>query len=483
MIEFLSSRSRNEDWLRCPRARWWLHEAQGTGFEAVRVALPLAAGGSVHIGLASLLRTAMEHEDGRLIEFGDVSTDMAVKAALQDYEAKCSGRGLDLEALESQSFVFGEQKALVEALVRLAAMRVIPRLLETYEILEVERMDKEELIREEYVYASGLDPDEVLPWRVMWRSIPDALMRNRADGQLYLLSWKTCGEVPRDDQARVDMQGVSEAWATNTRLGRWNLAVQRGRLEGIPNWFLRARDETATMVRGVQMVYLVKGQRRDSGTEGRRLQGLDPAQEGKVYKTSSPLIYGYSDTSATGTPKFATSAEWPCAGVPHGGLRPSKYYPGGMCPGDKKYHKRGEEWQSFPVWTAMGVREWMEMLSRGEVSPEAGDPLESEWAMPVPNFRPAEHLWNWLEQTHAAERRIAEDLIQLRAEEARGEEFPHSLNSSVLGPQASEKCNSWFGRKCGAWDLCWGPEHIAADPVGSGLYQIKTPYSPVIADE
>src|SRR6185369_2287435 len=41
MIELLTSRSRALDYQRCPRARWWLHEASGTGFQPIKVAIPL----------------------------------------------------------------------------------------------------------------------------------------------------------------------------------------------------------------------------------------------------------------------------------------------------------------------------------------------------------------------------------------------------------------------------------------------------------
>lgn len=487
---FKTSRSRHSDWLRCNRARWWLHEAGGTGYESVKVAIPLATGGSVHIGVAELLR-------GR-------GTEAAVNAAIDDYEQKVSGRGLDLADLESQSFVFGEQKALVEALVRLAGMRVVPRILEIYEVLEVERLDTVEMAGGRCRTCNGAGFVDVNPGgipegegcpdcslyggpSVVWRSIPDALLRKRDDGGLYILSWKTASEVPRDDDARVDHQGLSEAWSVEKRLEQywhdWSTGIGVDGLvawtdSGRPEWFYQRAGGVVPKeingelynsvefpvwaappkIRGVQMVYLVKGQRRDAGKEA--------AAAGALKKTASPLIYGYQD--ATGpVPKYAWGTYWRCS-QPHP-MRKSQWYPTGMCPGDGRDHKRGDEWKSFPVWTSLGVKTWMEMLDSGLITPEAGDALDQQWALPVPNFRTMEAMSDWEEQTRTTEERMAADSRAIKAGRM-------SLNASIFGSQATEQCNHWFGRRCPAWDLCWGPPHIADDPVGSGLYQIKTQY-------
>jgi len=60
MTEFLASRSRRQTALRCARARYFLDEAFGHGWEPVKLAVPLLTGGSVHKGLATLLLQAQD---------------------------------------------------------------------------------------------------------------------------------------------------------------------------------------------------------------------------------------------------------------------------------------------------------------------------------------------------------------------------------------------------------------------------------------
>src|SRR6185369_4864922 len=158
-------------------------------------------------------------------------------------------------------------------LVRLAGLRVVPRLLEIYEVLEVERLDTRILHAEvggDYLSAelqAALDIHGEPGFQITWRSIPDALLRSRSDGGLYLLSWKTCSSLPFDDDARVDMQGVSEAWAIQGRLDTWAQDMLDGK-SGPPGWFWPEYPRgSPPKIRGVQMVYLVKGQRRDAGKD------------------------------------------------------------------------------------------------------------------------------------------------------------------------------------------------------------------------
>lgn len=469
MIELLTSRSRNLDYRRCNRSRWELHERSGTGFEPVRQAVPLVTGVGVHRGLGALLATRI----GSSARFSAEEIDLGASIAVVDYEKSCKDRGLQLDELESQSYVFNEQRALVEALVRLGAMRVIPRLLETYEVLEVEEMDKRVLYTPP---VSGWLRD-VNNFRITWRSIPDALLRKRDDGQLYLLSWKTCGELPKDDEARVDMQGVSEAWGIQERLDN---IYHKHADPADPIWGFVHDLAEPPKIRGVQMVYLVKGQRREGSADAMAQSGAT-----KLYKTASPLIYGYQDQSFP--PKLAWASKWKCSS-PHP-MRKSKWYPSGECPGDGRNHQRGDDWASFSVWDTIGVKAWMEMLDLGQVTPEAGDALDVQWTLPVPNFRTQEQIGDWLAQTRAQEIRIARDLLALRQleEDAHARDLDpialrDLLNESVLGPQSTDNCNRWFGRRCPAHSLCWGPDHVREDPVGSGLYQVKTQYEPEVEE-
>lgn len=230
------------------------------------------------------------------------------------------------------------------------------------------------------------------------------------------------------------------------------------------------------------MVYLVKGSRRKGSVKQEQALTEAAGQPVALYKQASPLIYGYQDKSFP--PKLAWGTDWRCTSAHP--MRRSQWYPNGECPGDGRLHKRGDDWQSFPVWTSLGIREWIGMLDDGKITPEAGDALGEQWAMPVPNFRTQDQIGAWLRQTRAAESRIAASLEFLRNYESAVRESPEAgdlweawevrLDESALGEQATSMCDRWFGRRCPAWDLCHGPDHVRRDPVGSGLYQIKTQF-------
>jgi hypothetical protein len=470
----------------------------------------------------------------------------SVDVALGDYKKTCKDRQFDVDQLESQSYVFNEQLALVEALVRLAGLRVVPKILEMYEVLEVERMDVAPLVqdristRQEWQCSRcGYHHDEfdwiphgtgakcagclkvdlaaklspgIPDWSVNFRSIPDALIRERSTGDLYVISWKTCAEFDqrKDQDARVDMQGLSEPWALEQRLQKdWqsifeceNIAMggppaHQLRCTGLPQdtpyWNMLASCDRPPIIRGVQMIYLIKGARRKRSKEDMIAGGLTQEQiaaGGAQYKTASPLIYGYVNDPSGTSPKFAFSSDWHCS-RPHS-MRKSSWYPAGECPGDGRLHKRGDDWKSFPAWELLGIKTWMEWLGDGTVTPEAGDALDQSWVMPVPMWRTREGVESWHRQSVASERRIARDLLVVREYESAisdadrdGDIFMSEVAYEGLArtldehfPQSTERCGNWFGRKCPAWEICWGSPHVASDPAGSGLFHIKESYKP-----
>lgn len=413
----MTSRSRLIEYQRCQRSRYWLHEAFGTGYELVKQAVPLATGKIGHLVFAEMLR--------------EKDAQDAIRTGLELYDAECGRRGLQVAELEDQNKVYAEQRALVEGLGWLAALEVIPRLLETYEVLEVEQMD--------VVKLGAGEPD------IYWRSIADGLLRNREDGELYVLSLKTPAEPSRDGQARVDMQGISETWAIEQR-------------------------PQEPKIRGVQMLYLYKGRKIPAKD--------DPGSEvalGKSWRHNNPLIWGYRDQGFP--PSFAAQREWRCT-TPHS-MRKSKWYPTGECPGDGRAHRRGDDWQSFAVWETMDLHDWIVRLQRDE--PAA---LGACWAMPVPNFRQAYEIERWKRQMVAQERKIAQDLDYVREFEAvekdnGGQEaFEARMTAlDITFPMATEKwCDDTYGRRCPAWDLCHGPESTTRYPLASGLYQVREQY-------
>src|SRR4030095_10745478 len=133
----------------------------------------------------------------------------AVSTALVDYDKRVQARGLEDDvqdqSLAEVNYVYREQKALVEALIRAFALRGLPRLLSEYEVVEVEQEEKWEITP---------------AFTFMGR--PDGLLRSREDGEYYALSFKTCATYDSytEKLGRYDMQGLSELVVLNQRLGQ-----------------------------------------------------------------------------------------------------------------------------------------------------------------------------------------------------------------------------------------------------------------------
>lgn len=282
-------RSRIEDFQRCPRKRYLTYHQGGRGIVPVKTPLPLAVGGSVHVGLAVLLQRGQSRWDKfnalafdtKDIEWKTQIEDEAVRVALADFQ-QYTQAGLELDAFERaqmgpaqasgaasgaatsagtfedqlvaqaralgmndaevaqyeaalrqnraagaggtegfEKYLEAEQSALVEALVRAYARRRLRPLLEQFEVLEVEREGEWKLSdwsSPEHGPYAGEDQYEL--W---FMSRPDALLRERATNQLYLLSYKTTGawDVRKARDAEHDMQGLSEGVEVERRLAGW----------------------------------------------------------------------------------------------------------------------------------------------------------------------------------------------------------------------------------------------------------------------
>ena len=347
MTTFYTRRSAIVSAQRCPRTRYWEYLAlpvecgcggqpdcstcYGTGVRAGimrdRVNVPLLVGSAVHAGLARLLE-------------GD-SVDTAVALARRGYDLELAASGLELADSEEAGYVADEQRALTEALVRLAAYGPVPRLLERYEVVWTERDFEQEL-------APG----------VVLRGKPDALLREKDTGDLYILSWKTKGGSGMDDRAledgQHDDQGLSETWLVESESG----------------------EDTA----GVIMIWLLKGERRET-----------PKGSGR-YTQSSPLIRGYRKFGDDGQPEYAHSYYW--------------------ADGSGSRHGLGKGWSKFDAWMEPGgVKEWINLLATGHVQPDAGNPLADQFVMSAPYYRQPEDILDWVDQTieqESAARYIAE---------------------------------------------------------------------------
>ncbi len=409
---FTTSRSAAITHQRCPRRRYLNYHYEGTGITKTRLAAPLATGGYTHMALAALLQ-------------GASATD-AAGAATEKYHAECSARGLDLESTEDQLQVAREQSSLVEAFTHLAARRIIPALREEYEIVDVER--------EEWFV---LYEDSALVVVMEVRS--DGLLREKAQTpltegmpcDLYVLSWKTAASWDRRKarEAKVDMQGLSESYAIELRIGE--------------------------PVMGAKMVHLLKGKRKEY-----------PEDSGH-YIQSSPLVHAWMNGSGP-KPEFAWAFNWKDQDQVNDWGRPVS-------------HRLGKGWKHVFIPDVMPVAEWIQMLDEGEVQEEAGDCLERQFISPMPEPRSPEQKAAWLRQMETQEVAIASYVDQL---EIARKYNPGASNHGeserniaemldAMFPQFTHSCN--YPSQCAFWEICWSSEEVD-NPIT--LYQIREPHHP-----
>jgi hypothetical protein len=289
MRKVFVDRSRVEDTLRCKRLRYLRYHQDSTGIDGITKPLPLAVGGSVHVGLALLLREGQrlyDESSGKLY-WSHVLEDNAVAAALADFSQHSSALELDtteqsqmqpiagattaeqlaeslgLSAAEAgidslaqrvghaqeqfNSYLVAEQSALVEAMVRAYSRRRLRPLLEQFEVLEVEREGT--WLLSEWMQPNGSGP-EFGGWNTktgaqLWfMSRPDALLRERSSNQLYLQSFKTAAswDIRKARDAEHDMQGLSEGVEIERRLGEWWEHLQWCKREKQPFTFTISRE-------------------------------------------------------------------------------------------------------------------------------------------------------------------------------------------------------------------------------------------------
>lgn len=208
------------------------------GWERQRMSLPLSTGGWCHRVAQGLFlieadnRTfdgerpvtglSMRGLRGPLVDWWKalgvdpperpMNASQVISASVRGYQQEARERGLDLGlqmdgSLPEEKFVertIEEQSALLEAF-GWAFLRVrLPRLLEEYELVDVER--------EEYTLLSG---------DVGLQSRCDAVLRRKPDSRLFIYNLKTSGNPDKrwKDSFEVDAQLMTETLAVERRLG------------------------------------------------------------------------------------------------------------------------------------------------------------------------------------------------------------------------------------------------------------------------
>jgi len=192
----------------------------------------------MHAGVAEILNTK-----------GDVEAGVA--AALDCYTNALKGKQFADVKPEYQQHTKAEQKALVEALVRVWHVREYPSLVSRYNV---------KLVEKEIEY--DLAPNLTL------LSTPDCILQEKSTKDLFVYSLKSmAGYDKRAEQTyRADLQGITESLAVQ---GRFNRTVA-----------------------GVRYCFLIKGPRyRQKDGNG---------EETGLWIQDSPLIVAWKRIAATG---------------------------------------------------------------------------------------------------------------------------------------------------------------------------------------
>src|SRR5215831_10633658 len=539
-------RSRVETEQRCPRRRLLEYHVGGTGISPVKKSLPLAVGGAVHVGLEVLLREGQALVDkangdvdlafsqrgwvqdieehavaAALTDFaehaGALELDANEAAAMQETEESrrqkaemlaqarelgmsVEGLGLDREQAVGrfERWLYEEQSALVEGLVRAYARRKLRLLLEQFEVLEVEREGEWKLSQWQWgPYSDSPHKSDDHNVELWFMSRPDALLRERQTNELYLLSFKTTSgwDVRRAKSAERDMQGLSEGVEVERRLGEWWQLIHAMVMpqEGnppkdavSPTMFRFLRDlQEPPRIHAIRYEYLLKGER----WEDKELS----AQLGMTVRTQrSHLIRQYV---AHSVPKKGDGG----------------YSVGDVCwswdftrPEDSSKSKlSASNWHSQGVWDLEGggVREWIDKLDRSEMLMSGEDstvgmepralgwrseaqrmgvtsehPLDAAFLPPVVVYRNDDELRDWIEQVEAQEREVAESVARVEAGKDAGER--HSLVNRLF-PQYRSSC--FYPSQCQfAGTVCFAANAEAeADPMSTGKFKARVPNHPI----
>jgi hypothetical protein len=442
-----TSRSMVEAYQDCPRYRFNLSFLSGKGLTRVQKSVPLVTGGAVHRGVEHLMNRvrigAIDEKTPIQNDSPDVNT--AVDLAVQQYVAEVEGVGFtgkQLQTDKQQWFTFNEQKALTEALIRTWYLVELPIIVERYKVLAVER---------------EIEPIELVPG-VMWQAKIDAELQERGTGDFHNYSLKTCSEWNKrmEESYASDLQGVTEIWSAEEDAKRANgrldkaIAEIQAYADGMkiaPKQLVDiavylTKKKVDKKISGIRFCFLVKGKWM--------VPPIDDPEAVKV--TYSPLIRGYKNITPSGV------------GYAHSWNFPNP---------DNKSGKGalGRGWEPFNVWeTEFGVKGWIEMLVKGEIQPECGDVVKQQVVTPIEFSRNDAEIEEAMEEVTKQEEMIE---FQLRQLDAMGTnpKATKSIMSRVF-PHNRKHCYFSYGAQCPYLQLCWQPE-IAADPVGSGLYEIR----------
>lgn len=429
MSAFETDRSRIIAYQQCPRSRWLGYHAgpEGKGLQRKSKSLPLQFGSAFHEGVGALL-------SGKGIE------DAILTAFLFLTQALNGQTSFDGEDPPDAVYSREEQMALAEALLRGWWAFEGQSFLEQFEVIEVEREGRA-VLHEGYIrshaYNCGMniglkcdclrEPEGGLV--LMFR--PDALVRERASGDLYIVSWKTRAKHDKRsmEQDRHDMQSISEVWGIQQSMELENAVAGE---HGDHYW--------PTKIEGVLYKYALKGSRKKDDWDG-------------LWKQGTHLIYGWKRVS--GVLGEEDDWSWRYAWPKEDGVGESRL---------------GKGWKKVPIWREYpgGVKAWIDDLANRRVFPRHLDALSEVFPQSMPVERRGEEVDSWRRQVIAQEERVQTALACVNISK---------LPLDEHFPQHTHSCHQWSG--CQFIPICH--EGAAAEP--GDLYQIRTANHPETEEE
>lgn len=428
-----SSQSATSCYAECPRRYLYQYRLYGTGIVPKFSSVPLLTGGTLHKAveeIASLWLSAPKPID--------IDIDKVVAIAQDHYKDEVRKRPLGnphSEAeKEEQEYIFYEQLALVEALIRTWYIREWPKIIQYYDILAVEQ---------EITFNLG---------SVIYQSKPDLILLHKTNGDVINYSLKTTKmwNERTEKGYKVALQAITEPYATSIwlkelaeSLGRAKEFLQAGTIPqvsymskglGTISRTLEKYSNLPTRSSATRFCYLIKGDRKES-----------ERGNGK-YRTDNPFIYGLR--------KITTS------GIEYAWTWWTKN------PNNKSgYGRLGKGWEQFSVWNdgdVGGVKGWIDMLMKGvEVIPDLGDGhVIDKHVLSMPDVY---SNWGLIERrirhTKSIETKIYQNLHVIKDSDGYLEE---------LFPMNTGSC--FFPTPCDYLTICpngndYFKEHIANDPL------------------
>lgn len=196
--DIVTSRSAYVTGMACRRKRYLMYEAPNDtstrGWQRRRLDLPPTVGIYTHLGVSAL--------------FNGSTIEEAVAFACSKFLDEAKSRGIEeANAADDLMFLLHEQQAMIEGLLRAWNRVRLPRLLDEYEVLDVER--------EEFTWLSEDAP------RVGLESRCDAILRRKSDSRIFIYNPKTVSNADSrwHRQWDVDIQLMTETLAVTKRMG------------------------------------------------------------------------------------------------------------------------------------------------------------------------------------------------------------------------------------------------------------------------